>query len=157
MRLIITLNFKIGFRLRKMVLPASPSVVDGSEVLPLRHPLMISMQMGNPVCCAPRYQVDEGRERAAERNANTESYCCHDRQDSSSSGRHHRVNHSSFQSSFLCSTPQLCRLDVLTPVFLLRDGTTSTVLLIGELMKQAERYLNEGCHPRVIAEVLSPS
>ncbi|CAL8471297.1 g10839 [Coccomyxa elongata] len=32
------------------------------------------------------------------------------------------------------------------------DGTTSTVLLIGELMKQAERYLNEGCHPRVIAE-----
>ena len=34
-----------------------------------------------------------------------------------------------------------------------RDGTTSTVLLIGELMKQAERYLNEGCHPRVLAEV----
>ncbi|CAL5228267.1 g11370 [Coccomyxa viridis] len=32
------------------------------------------------------------------------------------------------------------------------DGTTSTVLLIGELMKQAERYLNEGCHPRVLAE-----
>ena len=34
-----------------------------------------------------------------------------------------------------------------------RDGTTSTVLLIGELMKQAERYLNEGTHPRVIVEV----
>ena len=34
-----------------------------------------------------------------------------------------------------------------------RDGTTSTVLLIGELMKQAERYLNEGTHPRVLVEV----
>ena len=34
-----------------------------------------------------------------------------------------------------------------------RDGTTSTVLLIGELMKQAERYLGEGLHPRVIVEV----
>jgi len=32
------------------------------------------------------------------------------------------------------------------------DGTTSTVLLIGELMKQAERYLSEGLHPRVIVE-----
>lgn len=32
------------------------------------------------------------------------------------------------------------------------DGTTSTVLLIGELMKQAERYLNEGLHPRVIVD-----
>ena len=36
---------------------------------------------------------------------------------------------------------------------LCRDGTTSTVLLIGELMKQAERYLNEGTHPRVLVEV----
>ena len=27
------------------------------------------------------------------------------------------------------------------------------MLLIGELMKQAERYLNEGTHPRVIVEV----
>ena len=34
-----------------------------------------------------------------------------------------------------------------------RDGTTSTVLLIGELMKQAERYLNEGLHPRIIVDV----
>lgn len=32
------------------------------------------------------------------------------------------------------------------------DGTTTTVLLIGELMKQAERYLAEGVHPRVISE-----
>lgn len=32
------------------------------------------------------------------------------------------------------------------------DGTTSSVLLIGELMKQAERYLAEGTHPRVIVE-----
>eukprot|EP00898_Chlorokybus_atmophyticus_P007527 jgi/Chlat1/7776/Chrsp66S07237 len=32
------------------------------------------------------------------------------------------------------------------------DGTTSTVLLIGELMKQADRFLSEGLHPRVIVE-----
>mmetsp|Transcript_3784 Transcript_3784/g.10894 ORF Transcript_3784/g.10894 Transcript_3784/m.10894 type:complete len:533 (-) Transcript_3784:196-1794(-) len=32
------------------------------------------------------------------------------------------------------------------------DGTTSTVLFIGELMKQAERYLAEGLHPRVIVD-----
>lgn len=32
------------------------------------------------------------------------------------------------------------------------DGTTSTVILIGELMKQAERYIADGVHPRVIAE-----
>lgn len=66
------------------------------------------------------------------------------------------MNHSSFQTGSFQSTLQLCRLDLLTPNVLLRDGTTSTVLLIGELMKQAERYLNEGCHPRVIAEVLNP-
>lgn len=34
-----------------------------------------------------------------------------------------------------------------------RDGTSSIVLLIGELMKQTERYLQEGSHPRVIVEV----
>ncbi|KAA8498648.1 T-complex protein 1 subunit zeta 2 [Porphyridium purpureum] len=32
------------------------------------------------------------------------------------------------------------------------DGTTSTVLLIGELLKQSERYLVEGLHPRVLAD-----
>ena len=32
------------------------------------------------------------------------------------------------------------------------DGTTTTVLVIGELLKQAERYLNEGLHPRVLVE-----
>mmetsp|Transcript_9051 Transcript_9051/g.18297 ORF Transcript_9051/g.18297 Transcript_9051/m.18297 type:complete len:536 (-) Transcript_9051:1350-2957(-) len=32
------------------------------------------------------------------------------------------------------------------------DGTTSTVLLIGELLRQAERYLSDGVHPRVIAD-----
>ena len=32
------------------------------------------------------------------------------------------------------------------------DGTTSCVLLIGELMKQAERHLGEGVHARVIAQ-----
>ncbi|CAI2161982.1 5055_t:CDS:2 [Funneliformis geosporum] len=32
------------------------------------------------------------------------------------------------------------------------DGTTSIVLLVGELMKQAERYITEGLHPRIITE-----
>ncbi|KAH7388271.1 hypothetical protein KP509_16G067100 [Ceratopteris richardii] len=32
------------------------------------------------------------------------------------------------------------------------DGTTSTVLFIGELMKQAERYIAEGMHPRVLVD-----
>jgi T-complex protein 1 subunit zeta len=32
------------------------------------------------------------------------------------------------------------------------DGTTSNVLLIGELLKQAERLVQEGVHPRVISE-----
>jgi len=32
------------------------------------------------------------------------------------------------------------------------DGTTSTVLLIGELLRQAELYVQEGLHPRVITE-----
>ena len=32
------------------------------------------------------------------------------------------------------------------------DGTTSTVILIGELLKQAERFISEGLHPRVIVE-----
>jgi T-complex protein 1 subunit zeta len=32
------------------------------------------------------------------------------------------------------------------------DGTTSNVMLIGELLRQAERYVSEGLHPRVITE-----
>lgn len=32
------------------------------------------------------------------------------------------------------------------------DGTTSNVLIIGDLMKQAERYLADGLHPRLICE-----
>jgi len=32
------------------------------------------------------------------------------------------------------------------------DGTTSTVLLCGELLRQAERYTSEGLHPRVITD-----
>ncbi|KAH9474013.1 hypothetical protein Pst134EA_001067 [Puccinia striiformis f. sp. tritici] len=34
------------------------------------------------------------------------------------------------------------------------DGTTSCILLVGETLKQAERYISEGLHPRVIAEGL---
>jgi len=32
------------------------------------------------------------------------------------------------------------------------DGTTSTVLLIGEFLKQAELYITEGLHPRIVTE-----
>ncbi|RYP40765.1 hypothetical protein DL768_010586 [Monosporascus sp. mg162] len=32
------------------------------------------------------------------------------------------------------------------------DGTTSVVLLVGELLKQADRYISEGLHPRIITE-----
>ncbi|GJP52489.1 hypothetical protein CLOM_g11597 [Closterium sp. NIES-68] len=32
------------------------------------------------------------------------------------------------------------------------DGTTSTVLLIGELLKQSERYISEGMHPRLLCD-----
>ena len=32
------------------------------------------------------------------------------------------------------------------------DGTTSVVLFIGELLKQADRYISEGLHPRVITD-----
>uniref|UniRef100_A0A3B4V0Q0 Chaperonin containing TCP1, subunit 6A (zeta 1) n=1 Tax=Seriola dumerili TaxID=41447 RepID=A0A3B4V0Q0_SERDU len=32
------------------------------------------------------------------------------------------------------------------------DGTTSNVLIIGELLKQADLYVSEGLHPRIIAE-----
>jgi len=32
------------------------------------------------------------------------------------------------------------------------DGTTSTVLLIGEFLKQADLYFSEGLHPRIICE-----
>ncbi|CAB3366589.1 Hypothetical predicted protein [Cloeon dipterum] len=32
------------------------------------------------------------------------------------------------------------------------DGTTSTVLVIGELLKQADVFISEGLHPRIVAE-----
>ena len=32
------------------------------------------------------------------------------------------------------------------------DGTTSIVLMVGELLKQADRYISEGLHPRVITD-----
>lgn len=32
------------------------------------------------------------------------------------------------------------------------DGTTSNVLIIGELLKQSERYISEGLHPRIVTE-----
>lgn len=32
------------------------------------------------------------------------------------------------------------------------DGTTSTVLVIGELLKQADLYIAEGLHPRVLTD-----
>ncbi|KAL2890871.1 T-complex protein 1 [Ceratocystis lukuohia] len=32
------------------------------------------------------------------------------------------------------------------------DGTTSVVLLVGELLKQAQRYISEGLHPRILTD-----
>jgi T-complex protein 1 subunit zeta len=32
------------------------------------------------------------------------------------------------------------------------DGTTSNVLLIAELLKQAQRFISEGLHPRIVTE-----
>ncbi|XP_017738227.1 PREDICTED: T-complex protein 1 subunit zeta-like [Rhinopithecus bieti] len=32
------------------------------------------------------------------------------------------------------------------------DGTTSNVLIIGELLKQADLYISEDLHPRIITE-----
>jgi len=32
------------------------------------------------------------------------------------------------------------------------DGTTSNVLIIGELLKQADMYISEGLHPRIVTE-----
>ena len=32
------------------------------------------------------------------------------------------------------------------------DGTTSSVLFTGELLKYAERFISEGVHPRIIAD-----
>ena len=32
------------------------------------------------------------------------------------------------------------------------DGTTTVVLLVGELLRQADRYLAEGLHPRVLTD-----
>ena len=32
------------------------------------------------------------------------------------------------------------------------DGTTSVVLMVGELLKQADRYISEGLHPRIITD-----
>ncbi|KAH8693018.1 T-complex protein 1 zeta subunit [Talaromyces proteolyticus] len=32
------------------------------------------------------------------------------------------------------------------------DGTTSVVLMVGELLKQADRHISEGLHPRVLTE-----
>ena len=32
------------------------------------------------------------------------------------------------------------------------DGTTSNVLIIGELLKQADRFVAEGLHPRILAD-----
>ncbi|VEU33920.1 unnamed protein product [Pseudo-nitzschia multistriata] len=34
------------------------------------------------------------------------------------------------------------------------DGTTSTVLLCGELLRQADRHVSEGVHPRIVVEGL---
>ena len=53
-------------------------------------------------------------------------------------------------STHCCHRHTLVRMQLLAAC---RDGTTSMVLFIGDLMKQAERQLGEGVHPRIITEV----
>ena len=50
-----------------------------------------------------------------------------------------------------CPTP--CPLPARSARSARSDGTTTMVCLIGELMKHAERYIADGLHPRIIAEV----
>ena len=47
----------------------------------------------------------------------------------------------------LAATPLLCHQDDVTG-----DGTTSNVIMIGEMLKQAERRIDEGLHPRLVAD-----
>lgn len=37
------------------------------------------------------------------------------------------------------------------------DGTNTSVLFIGELMAQAERYITDGVHPRIIVDGIEQS
>jgi T-complex protein 1 subunit zeta len=76
---------------------------------------------------------------AAERDANTKPYSCHDR---SSRNRARHV-----MSSRLLSQLANKGLDDICG-----DGTTSVVLMVGELLKQADRYIQEGLHPRIITD-----
>jgi len=47
----------------------------------------------------------------------------------------------------------ICNKFIITIVRVcLLDGTTTSVLFTGELLKQAERYISEGLHPRLITE-----
>ncbi len=71
--------------------------------------------------------------------ANPTSHCITDCQSSDSPGKPHPSQ----------ATPPLHPLpqDDITG-----DGTTSNVLIIGELMKQADLYISEGLHPRIITE-----
>ena len=49
--------------------------------------------------------------------------------------------------------PAACPLPARSARSARSDGTTTMVCLIGELMKHAERYIADGLHPRIIAEV----
>lgn len=102
-----------------------------------------------------RHKAHKGRQRAAARDADPEPHSSHDSAHSSRTGRHNGVRFPYVQ--LLPCWDQQASLHIAHMSALhgsdFRDGTTSTVLLIGELMKQAERYLNEGTHPRVIVEV----
>ena len=64
-----------------------------------------------------------GRQRAPQGDADPEPHRGDDRAHRRRAGRHHRRRH-----------------------------VSNTVLIIGELLKQAERYLQEGLHPRVLVE-----
>jgi T-complex protein 1 subunit zeta len=62
------------------------------------------------------------------------------------------------QDEVTVSTWKICRYkfcQFLTRSFCIKlqgDGTTSSVLFVGELLKYAERYISDGVHPRIISD-----
>ena len=71
------------------------------------------------------------------------------------------ANTKSYSSAYPCLALQL-KWDLFEKVMIARaataqdditgDGTTSVVLMVGELLKQADRYISEGLHPRIITD-----
>lgn len=93
-------------------------------------------------CCSKKWYVWFGLLLAAPINAgtaNTKPYCCT-----------FKIEHSSV-AAFKTFQVMIARAATAQDD-ICGDGTTSVVLLVGELLKQADRYIAEGLHPRVITD-----